>query len=180
VSTQAFNAFDKDGGGSIDKEELHELFRSLGQQPTEEELDNMIRCADTDGNGTIDFEEFATLMAHMMVSHESPQAQYDKLQHAFSIFDEDQSGFVSTEEMMRVMLNLGEDVTVEDVEQIVQVFDKDDDGSINYEEFAQGILEEKLLRPAVMKAVPIPPGEAHQPGSPNPASAVRKMKLQDL
>ena len=54
---EAFDAFDKDGGGSIDKEELMELFQSLGQTPSSEELDRMVACADADGNETIDFFE---------------------------------------------------------------------------------------------------------------------------
>ena len=115
-----------------------ELFKSLGQSPSEEELAKMVRCADTDGNGTIDFEEFACLMAHMMANHESPQAQMERLQNAFSIFDSDNSGSISADEMKRVMLNLGEPVSQEDVEDIVETFDKDNDGTINLDEFAQG------------------------------------------
>ena len=54
---EAFHAFDKDGGGTLDKEELMELFQSLGQTPSSEELDRMVACADADGNETIDFFE---------------------------------------------------------------------------------------------------------------------------
>ena len=39
---EAFHAFDKDGGGTLDKEELMELFQSLGQMPSSEELDHMV------------------------------------------------------------------------------------------------------------------------------------------
>lgn len=37
--------------------------RSLGQNPTEAELQDMINEVDADGNGTIDFPEFLTMMA---------------------------------------------------------------------------------------------------------------------
>ena len=37
--------------------------RSLGQNPTEAELQDMINEVDADGNGTIDFPEFLSLMA---------------------------------------------------------------------------------------------------------------------
>jgi calmodulin len=40
--------------------------RSLGQNPTEAELADMINEVDADGNGTIDFPEFLTLMARKM------------------------------------------------------------------------------------------------------------------
>lgn len=40
--------------------------RSLGQNPTEAELQDMINEVDADGNGTIDFPEFLHLMARKM------------------------------------------------------------------------------------------------------------------
>ena len=40
--------------------------RSLGQNPTEAELQDMINEVDADGNGTIDFPEFLTMMARKM------------------------------------------------------------------------------------------------------------------
>jgi len=144
---EAFNAFDKDGGGSIDKFELMDLFKSLGQNPSEEELDNMIRCADTDGNGTIDFYEFSTLMAHLMFSQDSKEAKCERLRAAFKIFDTDNNGTISTDEMRNIMYNLGEECTLDDVDDVVGRFDVNGDGVIDYQEFASGIVEEKLLRP---------------------------------
>jgi calmodulin len=58
--------FDKDGDGTITTKELGTVMRSLGQNPTEAELQDMINEVDADGNGTIDFPEFLTLMARKM------------------------------------------------------------------------------------------------------------------
>lgn len=41
--------FDKDGGGSISSSELAAVMRSLGQNPTEDELKEMIADVDEDG-----------------------------------------------------------------------------------------------------------------------------------
>ena len=43
--------------------------RSLGQNPTEAELQDMINEVDADGNGTIDFPEFLSLMARYSWSY---------------------------------------------------------------------------------------------------------------
>jgi len=59
---EAFSLFDKDGDGTITTKELGTVMRSLGQNPTEAELQDMINEVDADGNGTIDFPEFCTLM----------------------------------------------------------------------------------------------------------------------
>ena len=47
-------------------EELAIAIKSLDQNPTEEELQNMINEVDIDGNGTIEFGEFLNLMARKM------------------------------------------------------------------------------------------------------------------
>ena len=63
---EAFSLFDRDGDGTITTKELGTVMRSLGQNPTESELGDMINEVDADGNGTIDFPEFLTLMAKKM------------------------------------------------------------------------------------------------------------------
>ena len=47
--------------------------RSLGQNPTEAELQDMINEVDADGNGTIDFPEFLTMMARKMKDADSEE-----------------------------------------------------------------------------------------------------------
>ncbi|KAG6503309.1 hypothetical protein ZIOFF_035620 [Zingiber officinale] len=63
---EAFSLFDKDGDGCITTKELGTVMRSLGQNPTEAELRDMISEVDADQNGTIDFPEFLNLMARKM------------------------------------------------------------------------------------------------------------------
>jgi len=65
--------FDKDGDGTITTKELGTVMRSLGQNPTEAELQDMINEVDADGNGTIDFPEFLTLMARKMKDTDSEE-----------------------------------------------------------------------------------------------------------
>lgn len=52
--------------GCITTKELGTVMRSLGQNPTEAELQDMINEVDADQNGTIDFSEFLNLMARKM------------------------------------------------------------------------------------------------------------------
>uniref|UniRef100_A0A4W5MVN7 EF-hand domain-containing protein n=1 Tax=Hucho hucho TaxID=62062 RepID=A0A4W5MVN7_9TELE len=66
---EAFSLFDKDGDGTITTKELGTVMRSLGQNPTEAELqdminevDEMIREADIDGDGQVNYEEFVQMM----------------------------------------------------------------------------------------------------------------------
>lgn len=55
--------------GCITLDELRTEIKKLGQNPTEEELKDMIREVDADGNGTIEFWEFQILMSNIMKVH---------------------------------------------------------------------------------------------------------------
>lgn len=126
---EAFSLFDKDGDGTITTKELGTVMRSLGQNPTEAELQDMINEVDADGNGTIDFPEFLTMMARKMKDTDSEE----EIREAFRVFDKDGNGFISAAELRHVMTNLGEKLTDEEVDEMIREADIDGDGQVNYE-----------------------------------------------
>ena len=63
---EVFSLFDKNEDGVITTMELGTVMRSLGQNPTEVELQDIISEIDADSNSTIDFPEFLTIMARKM------------------------------------------------------------------------------------------------------------------
>merc|ERR1712001_332302 len=116
---EAFSLFDKDGDGTITTKELGTVMRSLGQNPTEAELQDMINEVDADGNGTIDFPEFLTMMARKMKDTDSEE----EIREAFRVFDKDGNGFISAAELRHVMTNLGEKLTDEEVDEMIREAD---------------------------------------------------------
>ncbi|ESR33297.1 hypothetical protein WN944_025840 [Citrus x changshan-huyou] len=130
---EAFCLFDKDGDGCITVEELATVIRSLDQNPTEEELQDMINEVDSDRNGTIEFGEFLNLMAKKMKETDAEE----ELKEAFKVFDKDQNGYISATELRHVMINLGEKLTDDEVEQMINEADLDGDGQVNYDEFVK-------------------------------------------
>ncbi|XP_074558494.1 calmodulin-like [Curcuma longa] len=59
---EAFKVFDKDQNGFISKNELKNVMMSLGEKLTDEEVDQMIKEADLDGDGQVNYEEFVKMM----------------------------------------------------------------------------------------------------------------------
>ena len=62
----AFDVFDADSSGSISATELGNVFKSLGQKMMPSDLAKIVAECDADGDGTIDFDEFTTMMARKM------------------------------------------------------------------------------------------------------------------
>ncbi|KAK3174851.1 hypothetical protein OEA41_002097 [Lepraria neglecta] len=84
---------------------------------------------DSDHNGTISFDEFATIMAHKVANADSEA----ELRAAFGVFDKDGSGTIDTAELRHLMKSIGEDLTDEQIEEMIREADKDGDGCIDCE-----------------------------------------------
>lgn len=135
---EAFQIFDKDGDGLITTKELGTVMRSLGQNLSEEELKTMIEEVDTDKSGTIDFQEFLGLMAWKMKETDIEE----ELVEAFKVFDRDGNGLISAHELRFVMSTSGEQLTEEDIEEMIREADENGDGYIDYEEFVRMMMSQ--------------------------------------
>ncbi|CAK8677928.1 unnamed protein product [Clavelina lepadiformis] len=58
----AFRVFDKASNGFLSAAELRQILTTTGEALTDEEVDEMIRNADVDGDGQVNYEEFVTRM----------------------------------------------------------------------------------------------------------------------
>jgi|TARA_B110001469_G_C9413112_1_gene211291 hypothetical protein len=58
---------DRDGDGHIEAKELGTVMRIMGMEPTSEQLQSLVESIDIDGNGKIELEEFANMMARQML-----------------------------------------------------------------------------------------------------------------
>merc|ERR1712072_445093 len=120
---EAFDLFDTDGSGTIDAKELKVAMRALGFEPKKEEVKKMIAEIDKDGTGQIDFIEFMDMMTVKMAERD-PREEILK---AFKLFDDDDTGYISFKNLKRVAKELGENMTDEELQEMIDEADRDND-----------------------------------------------------
>lgn len=98
--------------GTIESHELKLVLANLGEIVTDEELEQMIKKLDKDGDGEIDFEEFVGLMKRRAKERNERDPE-EELRDAFNIFDADGSGFIDRNEVRLLMKKLAQDLTDE-------------------------------------------------------------------
>lgn len=127
----AFDLFDTEGTGKIDTKELKVAMRALGFEPKKEEIKKMIAEVDKDGTGKLSYEEFLNLMTNKMAEKDTRE----EILKAFRLFDDDDTGKISFKNIKRVAKELGENLTDEELQEMIDEADRDGDGEINQEEF---------------------------------------------
>lgn len=81
------------------------------------------------GSGTIDFPEFLALMTRPINTDDIE----DEAKEAFLVFDKDGNGFISTAELRHIMQNLGDKMTVDEIDEMIQTANVGPDGQLSYE-----------------------------------------------
>lgn len=133
---EAFDLFDRDGSGGISFQELTCVMYALGQNITQAEALQLFQEVDTDNSGEIDFDEFIKMMSKRQQAGK-PLTEEEEIQRAFKLFDVDNSGTITAAELEKMMVNLGSDLTPDEVKLLIKEADYDGDGELDLEEFTK-------------------------------------------
>eukprot|EP00092_Neocalanus_flemingeri_P033080 GFUD01035974.1.p1 GENE.GFUD01035974.1~~GFUD01035974.1.p1 ORF type:complete len:176 (+),score=55.42 GFUD01035974.1:79-528(+) len=129
----AFKLFDQDKDGLVTTEELKMLIEKVGGCMSEGEARGMIRQANKDRNGGIDYSEFRKLWAIVRGEDEDEL----EIRQDFRRVDLDGNGFITKEEMLAVISDCDYFVSDKMVEaqKCIAELDVDQDGQVSYPEF---------------------------------------------
>ena len=129
---KVFKAFDKNGDGKLSMQEVKEGYlEHYGKVMSDEEVEDMFNKVDTDKSGFIDYSEFV-----VAAMNENQLTSNEKLQAAFKMFDKDNSGSISADEIREVLSFGGTNpLSKESIDAIIKQVDENGDGDISYEEF---------------------------------------------
>ncbi|NXD37355.1 CETN2 protein, partial [Copsychus sechellarum] len=117
--------------GSIDSRELKVAMRALGFDRKKEEIKKIISDIDKEGTGKISFTDFLAVMSQKMAEKDSKE----EILKAFKLFDDDETGKISFKNLKRVAKELGENLTDEELQEMIDEADRDGDGEVSEQEF---------------------------------------------
>ena len=128
---EAFELFDTDKTGTIDYHELKVCMRALGFDVKKQEVLNLMREYDREGSGQIEYPDFLEIMT-IKINDRDPIEEISK---AFKLFDEDNTGKISLRNLRRIAREMQENLSDDELQAMIDEFDKDGDGEINEAEF---------------------------------------------
>ncbi|CAF1056883.1 unnamed protein product [Didymodactylos carnosus] len=128
---EAFELFDNDKDNELDYHEFKVGLRALGFDVHKAEAQKLLRDYDRLGKNKINYQDFHEVAADMMLQRDSRE----EILKAFKLFDDDDTGKISLKKLRRVARELGDNVNEDELKAMIDEFDLDGDGEINFDEF---------------------------------------------
>ena len=149
---EIYNIFDADQSGSIQHDEIAQVMRTLGQNPTDDEVEQMVSAIDVDGNGEVEFDEFIILMVQQLKKENMAE---EELVEVFKVFDKNGDGAIGMDDLIARFAELGDPISEDDARDMIRFCDVDDDGEFNFTEFVKVMMydtdDKTLIDPALNK-----------------------------
>ncbi|XP_058184443.1 probable calcium-binding protein CML44 [Rhododendron vialii] len=140
-----FKNLDQNGDGFLSLTELESLLERIGMQSTQDELESVVGKTNLD---LLDFVSLYDAIVKQKIGGESQDGEDDDeelendLVEAFKVYDKDGDGFISREELERVLTQLGflNENASQNCETMIDTYDMNSDGVLDFEEFKKMML----------------------------------------
>ncbi len=139
---EAFNLIDQNHDGFIDKEDLHDMLASMGKNPSDKELEDMVN----EVPGSINFTMFLTMFGEKL-SGTDPE---ETILNAFILFDEEKKGYIQEDYLTNLLMTRGDHFTNDEIDAAYKGAPIDDEGNLDYGGFVRmikyGTQDESLVK----------------------------------
>lgn len=142
IIKEAFQSFDEDRSGEIDSREFKKLIKSLGYNWNNEKISEIMMKMDKNKSGFIEIDEFTNIMLTNQRFEDFPVKIH--LENTFTLYDKDQDGIISIEDLIIVSKELEDILESQDASLIIS-FTKILSKELNREDKINGITKEEFI-----------------------------------
>ena len=129
----AFDIFDADKNGKIDKHELTVCVKAMGFNVGKNEIDDLIREKGEGPKHFLSFQDFQEFMGMKMKTRN----QTEEYKKAFKLFKDGEDGNITIDDIRKLAKEMNSGLTEEDLQTMIREFDRDGDGEISMAEFIE-------------------------------------------
>ena len=115
--------------------------RALGFEPKKEEIRKLLNEVDKGGEGAIKFDDFLDIMTQKMLERDP----VEEMKKAFQLICEEGHDKITLKSLQKVAKELGENMTVEELQEMIEEADRDGDGEIGEEDFIKIMKQTNLF-----------------------------------
>merc|ERR1719469_138169 len=133
---EIFMLFDKNSDGFVHTQELGTLVRAINLNPSEAEIIEMMKKVDANNSGQFDL----TSLENLIRDRGNDPDTLDDVVTALKVFDADKDGKISVEEFTYAMVNMGERMTEQEIQETVADCQLVNNNQIALEDFARMIM----------------------------------------
>lgn len=126
-----FKLFDKKGDGTVSTKILGDVFKTLALKVVGDKLKEWSDDADEDATGMINWDQFKT-MFEMKLKEDNDERE---LKEAFRVLDKGNKGVIDVKDLRWLLQSLGDELTPDEIEDMITETDTDASGTVDYEEF---------------------------------------------
>lgn len=135
---EIFNLFDDVGDGKIDGTQIGTVARAFGLKPTNAQVNKAAGAEyKRAGEKRLSYEEF--LPIYEQLQKEKEVGSFADFMEGLRVFDKEECGKIMVAELRHALLALGERLTADEADEIVQGVE-DADGNVNYESFIKRVM----------------------------------------
>ena len=131
-----FDLNDNNKDGNVTLVELANILKSINISSSDEEIKEIIMELELEGNDEINFENFVSIVNR----RDKDVDNEEEVIKAFKFFDKEGNGLININELKNIMLSVGNNISEEELNDMLKEADIDMDGYINYEEFIRSLL----------------------------------------
>lgn len=169
----AFATCDKNGSGVVESSELADLLLNMSIEPMSHVLDEVIDEVDTSGLGTLNLDEFKSIMQLIQMREGFSKSEYEEFIAVFQRFDRDNSNECDAAELASILNWLGFAWSRDRMKAVLKEVDVDQSGSLDLREF---ILCMRKVGEVELKAVKKAMADADADGN----GLISKSEMPDL